>query len=74
MINIIGLACGPALTGLLSDLLEPRYGIRSLGYAMLIASFLLAGAAFCFWRGSRDLEADLARSREASAREARGLA
>ena len=74
VINIIGLACGPALTGLLSDLLEPRYGIRSLGYAMLIISFLLGGAAFCFWRGSRDLEADLARSREASAREARGLA
>ena len=73
VINIIGLACGPALTGLLSDALEPSYGVRALGYAMLIVSFLLLGSGVCFWLGARDLEADLERSREASRREAQGL-
>lgn len=70
VINIIGLACGPAVTGFVSDLLEPAYGTRSLGYAMLLVTFLLLASGFLFWLASREFEADLERSREATRQEA----
>jgi predicted MFS family arabinose efflux permease len=74
VVNIIGLAVGPAATGALSDALEPRYGENSLRYAMLIVSFALVGSAFHFWRGARTLEADVEfaqrASRKASVRDA----
>jgi predicted MFS family arabinose efflux permease len=72
VINIVGLACGPALTGVLSDALEPLYGADSLAAALLIVSFGLGISAFLFWWASRSLEDDLETSRRASAREAAG--
>ncbi|HIL02376.1 MAG TPA: MFS transporter [Myxococcales bacterium] len=59
VINIVGLGVGPAVTGWLSDLLEPRFGSDSLGYALLIVSMVLAGAGYEFWRASHTLAADL---------------
>ncbi len=59
VINIIGLACGPALTGILSDQLEPRFGSESLRYAMMTVSLLFIWAAYHFWTASRTIEADL---------------
>jgi len=58
-INIVGLGVGPAVTGWLSDLLEPRFGSDSLGYALLIVSMALAGAGYEFWRASHTLADDL---------------
>ena len=66
VVNIIGLALGPALTGALSDALQPTYGDDSLRYAMLCVSMVLAWAAFHFWRASHTLEADLEYVRQAS--------
>jgi MFS family permease len=74
VINIIGLAVGPALTGALSDSLEPRFGTESLRYALLIVSMVLGWSAFHFQRAGRTLKDDLRLAREASSREARGLA
>jgi MFS family permease len=59
VVNIIGLAVGPAATGALSDVLEPRFGDDSLRYAMLCISLVLAWASFHFWRAGKTLEADL---------------
>ena len=59
VINLIGLAVGPAVTGWLSDSLEPRFGAESLRYALLIVSMMLALAGFHFWRASRTLAEDL---------------
>ena len=64
MINIIGLAIGPAATGALSDALEPRYGPDSLRYALFAISLALPWAAFHFWRAGHFLEDDLAFKRE----------
>ena len=36
IINVIGLSAGPYLAGLLSDLLAPTVGIRSLGVSLNI--------------------------------------
>ena len=59
VINLIGLAVGPAVTGWLSDSLEPRFGAESLRYALLIVSMMLALAGFHFWRAARTLTEDL---------------
>jgi MFS family permease len=72
VVNIIGLAVGPALTGALSDALEPRLGEDSLRYALLIVSLVLAWSAFHFWLAGKTLIPDLAVAREATRREAAG--
>ena len=64
VINIVGLAVGPAATGALSDALEPRYGDDSLRYALLLISMALAWSAFHFWRAARTFEADVDRVRQ----------
>jgi len=61
ILNIIGLGAGPSSVGLLSDFLQPTYGIESLRYALLI----LVPLALC-WSGlhyllaARHVRADLA--------------
>lgn len=40
ILNIIGLGFGPQFVGILSDLLNPTYGVESLRYALLITSFI----------------------------------
>lgn len=67
VINILGLAMGPAFTGALSDALAPRFGDASLGYALLLVSLALGWSAFHFWRGTRTLVPDLQRARAAAA-------
>ena len=72
VINIIGLAVGPALTGALSDALEPRLGDDSLRYALLIVSTVVLWAAFHFSRAGRTLVEDRDYARQAAEREAAG--
>ena len=57
--NLIGLGLGPLLMGVLSEWLEPLYGVRSLGYAMLVVVPLNFWAAAHFWWASRSLRAEL---------------
>jgi len=64
VINIVGLAVGPAATGALSDLLAPRFGDDSLRYALLAVSMVLLWSAFHFWRAAATLEDDVRRARE----------
>ena len=73
IINIIGLACGPFLTGMLSDALEPTFAIDSLRIALLLISTVFALSALLFWWAARTLEEDLATSQQAAQREAQGL-
>ncbi len=65
LINTIGLATGPLLTGLLSDLLEPRFGVESIRYSLLIVcSVMLPWSAWHYFRAGRSIEADLVRAHE----------
>ncbi|MFP6606254.1 MAG: MFS transporter [Myxococcota bacterium] len=73
VINIIGLALGPAVTGAISDALEPSFGDDSLRYALVIISCALAWSGFHFQRAGKTLVADLEYARAASQRESRGL-
>lgn len=65
IVNIIGLAMGPPLTGMLSDALEPGLGNNSLRYSLLIvSSVLLPIAAWCYFEAGRSIENDLRRATE----------
>ena len=59
VINIIGLMCGPATTGWISDLLRPEHGQESLRYALLGVNMVFyALASFCYWLSSRTMRED----------------
>jgi hypothetical protein len=52
VINLIGLGLGPTGIGILSDLLEPRFGQESLRYALLCGASLTPWAIFHYWRAA----------------------
>ena len=60
IVNIIGLGAGPQITGILSDLLTPQYGVESLRYALLLVSLVNIWSAWHYYIAGRHLAADLA--------------
>ncbi len=65
IINIIGLAFGPWITGALSDFLKPQYGDESIRYSLLIVTaVILPWAAFHYYRAGRKIDVDLSRATE----------
>lgn len=61
VLNMIGLALGPLVVGLLSELYLGYFGHENLRYAMLTVVFLGVSAAPLLFLGARYLSADLAR-------------
>ena len=61
ILNIIGLGLGPPVVGLVADLLQPWLGVEALRYAMLTTLATGLTGAFCYWRATWTLKADLAR-------------
>lgn len=57
--NVIGMALGPPVTGLLSDVLEPKFGASALRYALLITTvFAFVGIGFLVF-ATRTVRADI---------------
>ncbi len=66
IINIIGLAIGPQVTGILSDLLAPQFGDESIRYSLLlVTTLILPWAAVHYFLAGRKIDTDLARATEA---------
>ncbi|HWA03939.1 MAG TPA: MFS transporter [Rhizomicrobium sp.] len=61
ILNIIGLGLGPPVVGKVADLLQPWLGADALRYAMQCTILTSLIGAFCYWRATRTLRADLAR-------------
>lgn len=57
--NFLGLGFGPMLYGVVSDLLRPEYGVESVRYVLYLSILLVPAAAWCFWRASTALDAEL---------------
>ena len=57
--GLIGQGMGPALVGLLSDALEPRYGEDALRFALCAAISVLVWGALHAALGARSLRQDL---------------
>ena len=65
IINVIGLAMGPLITGALSDALVPRFAEESMRYSLLIVSLvILPWAVWHFYRAGKWIDGDLARAAE----------
>ena len=65
IINIIGLAMGPPVTGMISDALEPGYGPESMRYSLLLVSVvILPIAAWCYFQAGKSIDDDLQRADE----------
>lgn len=65
IINVIGLAMGSPITGIISDLLEPSFGNESMRYSLLLVSTVfLPLAAWCYYRAGHSIEQDLLRADE----------
>lgn len=65
IINVIGLALGPPITGVLSDMLEPHFGAESMRYSLLIvSSVILPWAVWHYYRAGEWIDGDLARAAE----------
>ena len=63
VINVIGLAFGPLITGVLSDYLEPRFAEESMRYSLLIiSSVILPWAVWHYFRAGKWIDTDLARA------------
>jgi predicted MFS family arabinose efflux permease len=60
--NLIGLGLGPLAIGVLSDALEPRFGVESLRYALLLAPIAAVVGAALYFRAATTLRADIARA------------
>lgn len=61
--NLIGMGLGPLVVGLVSDHLEPTYGVASLRYGLVVVALAhLAGSALNFL-AARYVRADLAAAR-----------
>jgi predicted MFS family arabinose efflux permease len=61
ILNMLALGLGPATVGLVSDLLKPTLGSDSLRYALMTGMVTGTIGAFCYWRATATLKADLAR-------------
>jgi predicted MFS family arabinose efflux permease len=65
IINVIGLAIGPLITGILSDALEIQFGRNSIRYSLLIVtSIILPWAMWHYYCAGKWIDADLARAAE----------
>lgn len=58
-LNVFGGALGPFYVGVISDLLEPRYGVESLRYALMSLTWAGVASALCYFLASRSLKRDL---------------
>ena len=62
VLNLVGMGIGPWFTGLLSDLLEPRFGTESLRWALVIVILANLWCALHYFLAARTLKADLAKA------------
>lgn len=58
ILNIVGLGLGPQLVGILSDVLQPTYGIESLRYALLLTSFISLWGAYHYYLAGKAMGDD----------------
>ncbi|WP_129792380.1 MFS transporter [Sphingosinicella sp. CPCC 101087] len=62
--SLLGQAVGPLFVGVLTDLLEPRFGDLAIRYSMLIIVFTAVAAAAMFWIAGNWVDQDHRRAAE----------
>lgn len=65
ILNIIGLGMGPQVTGIISDLLAPQFGVDSMRYSLLaVVAVASPWSAFHYVMAGRHIDYDLSRAAE----------
>ena len=67
ILNIVGLGCGPVVTGMVSDYLAPEYGVESLRYALIFSSLVVLIAIVQYLRSGSALSKHANEGRQADA-------
>ncbi|GAC21594.1 spinster family MFS transporter [Paraglaciecola arctica] len=67
ILNIVGLGCGPVVTGMVSDYLAPEYGVESLRYALIFSSLVVLIAVVQYIRSGSALSKHADEGRQADA-------
>jgi predicted MFS family arabinose efflux permease len=67
ILNIVGLGCGPVVTGMVSDYLAPEYGVESLRYALIFSSLVVLVAVVQYIRSGSALSKHADEGRQADA-------
>jgi MFS family permease len=67
ILNIVGLGCGPVVTGMISDYLAPEYGTESLRYALMFSCLVILIAVVQYLRSGSALPKHADERREADA-------
>ena len=62
VLNLIGLGLGPMVTGFVSDLLTPSFGVDGLRYAMSITVLVNIWCAMHYWWCMKTIKQDFARA------------
>ncbi|MEX1266042.1 MAG: MFS transporter, partial [Woeseia sp.] len=63
ILNIIGLGMGPQVTGIISDLLAPQFGVDSMRYSLLaVVAVASPWSAFHYIMAGRHIDYDLSRA------------
>jgi hypothetical protein len=65
--NLIGMGLGPLIVGLVSDGLEPRFGVEALRYGLLVVVLAHLGGSALNLSAAGHLRADLAAARPSGA-------
>lgn len=64
IVNLVGMGLGPLIVGYLSDVLEPRFGVESIRYALLIMTAGTLWATAHYLLAARTLPEDLDRAKQ----------
>lgn len=59
IVNVLGLSLGPLMTGMISDALQPSFGVDALRYAILTSMGMCVVAGACFFRSGQHLVREL---------------
>lgn len=59
VVNLIGMGLGPQVVGIMSDVLNPYWGVDALRVAMTLAVLTNLAAAYYCWRAGNFIEQDL---------------
>ena len=60
ILNLIGLGLGPTMVGVISDALEPTYGVDSLRYALMATFVVYLWSAVHYFFAARNIRQELA--------------
>lgn len=60
VVNLIGMGLGPQVVGVMSDILNPYWGIDALRVAMTLAVLINLAAAYYCWHAGKFIKQDLA--------------